>query len=244
IGRVVRCPYSASTFRVPAPAPSSPAPALLSTPQAWDLLERIAGAALGDWRAGSPWRKAGAAPPVGDLHPLLQELYTRGSDRKKRLFACGLCRRKCPRLHFEESRRAVEAAELYADGHVGSDALRVAEPAAWRVWMNNPRGGLAEEAARATVLPWAEEAARTVALALAGVLADSPSDWNAAYEFALRVASPEDLYQLVAAADAMEREVHLALRVMSERPIIALLHDLLGLLPGVAQRSGLPETTD
>jgi hypothetical protein len=38
----------------------------------------------------------------------------------------------------------------------------------------------------------------------------------------------------------MEREVHLALRVMSERPIIALLHDLLGLLPGVAQWTGPP----
>jgi hypothetical protein len=133
----------------------------------------------------------------------------------------------------------VEVAELYADGHVGGDALRAAEAAAWRVWMDNPRGGLAEEAARAAVLPWAEEAAGTAAMALAGVLADSPSDWNAAYEFALRVASPEDRYQLVAAADAVEQEVRLALRVMSERQIIALLHDLLGLLPGVAQRTAM-----
>jgi len=98
IGRMVRCPYSGAIFRVPAPAPSSPPPALLRTPQAWDLLERLAGPALGGWRAGGPWRTGGAAPVVPDVSPLLQELCARGSDRKRRLFACGLCRLKCPQL--------------------------------------------------------------------------------------------------------------------------------------------------
>jgi hypothetical protein len=202
---------------------------LLSTPQAWDLLERLAGPALGDWRAGSPWRTAGAAPPVPGVRQLLEELCARGSDRKRRLFASGLSRLKCPGLRYKESRRAVEVAELYSDGQVGSDALREAEVAAWRVWMDNPRGGPAEEAARAAALPWAEEAARTVALALRGVSVDaSPSDWNAAYELALRVASPEARYQLVAAANAIEAEVRLAVEVTSDRLANALLHDLLG----------------
>jgi hypothetical protein len=212
---------------------------LLTTPQAWDLLERLAGPALSDWRAGSSWRTAGAAPPAPGVNQLLEELCARGSDRKRRLFACGLCRLKCPGLRYEESQRAVEVAELYADGQVGSAALREAEAAAWRVWMDNPEGGLAEEAARAATLPWAQEAARTAALALRGVSVDaSPLDWNAAYKLALRVASPEARYQLVAAADALEAEVRLAVLVMSDRPTMAVLHDLLGGSPGEEKRTG------
>jgi len=133
----------------------------------------------------------------------------------------------------------VEVAELYADGQVGSDMLCKAEAAAWRVWMDNPRGGPEEAAARAAALPWAEEAARTAALALRGVsVAASPLDWNAAYELALRVASPEARYQLVAAADAIEQEVRLAVQVLSDRPTITLLHDLLGGSPGEENRTG------
>jgi hypothetical protein len=145
---------------------------------------------------------------------------------------------KCPQLRYEESRQAVEIAELYADSQVGSDALRKAKAAAWSVWMDNPKGGPAEEAAWAATLSWAEEAVGTAELALRSVSVASRSDWNAAYELALRVASPEARYQLVCAADAIEREVRLAVQVLSDRPTIALLHDLLGGSPGEEKRTG------
>jgi hypothetical protein len=60
----------------------------------------------------------------------------------------------------------------------------------------------------------------------------SPSDWNSTYELALRVATAEARYQLVATADAIEHEVRLEVQVLSDLPTIALLHDLLGGSPG------------
>ncbi len=51
------------------------------------------------------------------------------SDRKLRLFDCACCRRLWPALPFA-SRRAVEVAEDFADGHADLDQLRAAFEAA------------------------------------------------------------------------------------------------------------------
>src|SRR5437870_561233 len=48
------------------------------------------------------------------------------SERKLRLFACGVCRRLWPFLADERSRRAVEVSELYADGLAGRAELKAA----------------------------------------------------------------------------------------------------------------------
>ena len=51
-----------------------------------------------------------------DPQPMLQFLGDRASDRKLRLFACACCRRMWNMFEDERSRKAVEAAEQYADG--------------------------------------------------------------------------------------------------------------------------------
>jgi hypothetical protein len=60
-------------------------------------------------------------------------LRGRTTDRKLRLFACGLGRRVWDRLRHDDLRRAVEVAECVADGHATADELRVANDAAFRV---------------------------------------------------------------------------------------------------------------
>src|SRR5437660_7617619 len=61
---------------------------------------------------------------------MLRLLGERLSARKLRLFLCGGCRRVWPSLALPPVRRAVEAAERFADGEIGGPELAAARDAA------------------------------------------------------------------------------------------------------------------
>jgi hypothetical protein len=65
---------------------------------------------------------------------MLEFLSPRASDRKLRLFACGSCRLVWHLLTDGRSRRAVEAAERYADGALGDGELNEAADAAYAAY--------------------------------------------------------------------------------------------------------------
>src|SRR5690242_9454534 len=61
-----------------------------------------------------------------DPHRMLEALAGRSEDRKLRLFACACCQNIWPLLKDERSRRAVQAAEHFADGQIMMADLLVA----------------------------------------------------------------------------------------------------------------------
>src|SRR5688572_28001215 len=76
---------------------------------------------------------------------MLRHLRNRGSDRRRRLLICALVRRVWGQLADGRGRRAVEVAELYADGGVGraelSEAQRGAQAACWATVDTDLHGG-------------------------------------------------------------------------------------------------------
>jgi hypothetical protein len=66
-----------------------------------------------------------------DVQQLLDFIRPRTTERKRRLFACACCRRFWDRFQAEESRRAVEVAERFADGLASADELAHAQRLAW-----------------------------------------------------------------------------------------------------------------
>jgi hypothetical protein len=88
-----------------------------------------------------------------DPTPMLAFLREAGkaSDRKLRLFACACVRRVWPLLVEDGSRKAVEAAEGFADGSADKDELQQAYRAAKLLLGPEPTGDPRDVAARAAV---------------------------------------------------------------------------------------------
>jgi len=69
-----------------------------------------------------------------DPTPMLGFLWGKASERKRRLFECGCCRRVWRELVDERSRQAVTVAERFADGLATADELESASIAASAAW--------------------------------------------------------------------------------------------------------------
>src|SRR5438105_15548485 len=78
-----------------------------------------------------------------DPKPMLELLRGRGSARKLRLFACACVRRVWHLLADPRSRRAVEAAEAFADGRCSVRELDFARGEAWRAATGEGRAAIA-----------------------------------------------------------------------------------------------------
>jgi hypothetical protein len=70
-----------------------------------------------------------------DVNMVFQYAMKFASERQLRLFACACCRRVWHLLIDERSRKAVETAELYANGEVGDEVLQTVNNAANQAWI-------------------------------------------------------------------------------------------------------------
>src|SRR5947209_5694308 len=70
-----------------------------------------------------------------DVDELIGYTEAISTERQRRLFACACCRRIWHLMTDERSRKAVEAAELYADGKIDADILHAAHNAAKEAWV-------------------------------------------------------------------------------------------------------------
>lgn len=71
--------------------------------------------------------------------PMLEFLHDTASERKLRLFACACCRRVWPLLTDKRSRKAVEAAEQFADGCLSPDQFAIVRASAQEAFLKVKR---------------------------------------------------------------------------------------------------------
>jgi hypothetical protein len=107
-----------------------------------------------------------------DAAVLLKVLRGRGSDRKWRLYACGCCRAAWHLLTEQQSRRAVEVAEAFAEGGASRQALAEAHWQAVGVAQRGTTvgGRMAAEAAVAASHDWEGSSASAAAIQAARAL--------------------------------------------------------------------------
>ena len=113
-----------------------------------------------------------------DPNPMLSCLHGKASDRKLRLFIANYCRRTWHLFQDERCRKAIEVAELYADGQVGDEELLQVYIEMWQIQSNSlcpaPEAAVADSCRRA-VRPSGRITPRIVAIAaasLANLIAD------------------------------------------------------------------------
>jgi hypothetical protein len=145
-----------------------------------------------DWQTGA------------DPQAMLDALGGRASDRKLRLFACACCRDVWPFLRDERSRKAVEAAERYADEEATLAEMEAAGDAAGASSALAVQAGDRDGEAAAHAAVWATARDATTAA-------------HVASRFARRATTRDEA-----------RGVWVGARPEDERRQAALLRDLLG----------------
>lgn len=136
---------------------------------------------------------------------MLEHLRYAGSERKKRLLACALCRRMWHLIIDERSRGAVEAGEGFAEGTVTAEELRQAWDAA-------------NDAVEASESPTSEYANHAAAGAAAPFMHAKDTDFDYALGVACDIRSAA-----TKGADALEAQAALVQDIFGDpfHPIIA-----------------------
>lgn len=112
--------------------------------------------------------------------PMLEFLKGKASERKLRLFAAACCRQSTDGMKDGGNRRAVEAAELFADEKISAEDLAAARKTA-ASWIGNVAATHAIHAASRVVQSLGEEAGMAAAKA-AGLGHFGSRDYSAAHD--------------------------------------------------------------